>query len=168
MAGISSLHSIRTTCRNSSGTRPGPPGITSAAAPSPPISPTGRYVLGINASTYRVQRYFQEERALSFTVDATEAPGTQWYEVRLGTLRPRLDWQILDGEKGYYRGSEVTVLMAVYNGELFLPAAIESVLNRTFTDFEFIIFDDASTDATPEILHAIQDRVCASSGTRRM
>jgi lipopolysaccharide transport system ATP-binding protein len=60
----------------------------------------GRYVLGLNASTYRVRRYFQDEHALSFTVDATHSPGTQWYEVRLGTLRPRLDWQIQDGEKG--------------------------------------------------------------------
>jgi lipopolysaccharide transport system ATP-binding protein len=35
----------------------------------------GRYVLGLNASTYRVKRYFQDERALTFTVDAVGAPG---------------------------------------------------------------------------------------------
>lgn len=54
----------------------------------------GRYIIGINASTYRVRRYFQDENALSFTVDASGAPGMQWGELRLGPMRPRLDWQI--------------------------------------------------------------------------
>jgi lipopolysaccharide transport system ATP-binding protein len=54
----------------------------------------GRYVLGLNASTYRVKRYFQDERALTFTVDAVGAPGKQWPEVRMGLVRPRLDWEI--------------------------------------------------------------------------
>ncbi len=60
----------------------------------------GRYALGINASAYRVRRYFQDERALTFSVDAVGAPGKQWPEVRLGLIRPRLDWDILplDGE----------------------------------------------------------------------
>jgi len=54
----------------------------------------GRYVLGVNASSYRVKRYFQDEQALTFTVDATGAPGMQWPEVRRGPIRPRLEWQI--------------------------------------------------------------------------
>ncbi len=54
----------------------------------------GRYVLGVNASSYRIRRYFQDEQALTFTVDATGAPGMQWPEPRLGPVRPRLDWQI--------------------------------------------------------------------------
>jgi lipopolysaccharide transport system ATP-binding protein len=54
----------------------------------------GRYILGLNASSYRLRRYFQEEQALSFTVDATDAPGSQWPELRLGPVRPRLAWQI--------------------------------------------------------------------------
>lgn len=54
----------------------------------------GRYVLGINASSYRIRRYFQEEQSLAFTVDATNAPGSQWPETRLGPVRPRLAWQI--------------------------------------------------------------------------
>jgi lipopolysaccharide transport system ATP-binding protein len=54
----------------------------------------GRYVLGLNASTYRVQRYFQDEQAMTFTVDASGAPGMQWLEPRQGPIRPRLDWQI--------------------------------------------------------------------------
>ncbi len=54
----------------------------------------GRYILGINASTFRVRRYFQDEHALAFTVDAAGAPGMQWQEPRLGPLRPRLAWQV--------------------------------------------------------------------------
>jgi lipopolysaccharide transport system ATP-binding protein len=54
----------------------------------------GRYVIGINASAYRVKRYFQDERALTFTVDAAGAPGKQWPEPRMGLVRPRLDWRI--------------------------------------------------------------------------
>jgi len=54
----------------------------------------GRYVLGVNASSYRVKRYFQDEQALVFNVDAAGAPGMHWPEARKGLIRPRLDWQI--------------------------------------------------------------------------
>lgn len=54
----------------------------------------GRYVLGINASSFRVKRYFQDEQALTFTVDVAGAPGMQWPENRLGPVRPALDWSI--------------------------------------------------------------------------
>jgi lipopolysaccharide transport system ATP-binding protein len=54
----------------------------------------GRYVLGVNASAYRIRRYFQDEQALAFTVDATGAPGMQWAELRPGPVRPRLAWDI--------------------------------------------------------------------------
>lgn len=42
--------------------------------------------------------------------------------------------------------------MSVYNGERFLVPAIESILDQTFTDFEFLVLDDGSTDGTPHIL----------------
>jgi len=54
----------------------------------------GRYVIGLNASSFRVKRYFQDDQALSFFVDGSGAPGTQWPEQRLGPVRPRLDWKI--------------------------------------------------------------------------
>ncbi len=54
----------------------------------------GQYVLGVNASTFRVKRYFQDEHALTFSVDPMGAPGKQWPEVRLGSVRPRLNWVI--------------------------------------------------------------------------
>jgi lipopolysaccharide transport system ATP-binding protein len=54
----------------------------------------GRYILGINASSYRVRRYFMDEQALSFNVNTSGAPGMQWAESRPGLLRPRLEWKI--------------------------------------------------------------------------
>jgi hypothetical protein len=46
----------------------------------------------------------------------------------------------------------ISVAMSVYNGENFLAAAIESVLAQDFADFEFLIIDDGSTDASPKII----------------
>jgi lipopolysaccharide transport system ATP-binding protein len=54
----------------------------------------GRYSLGMNAGSYKIRRYFQDEQALAFNIDAAGAPGTHWPEARLGLVRPRLDWKI--------------------------------------------------------------------------
>jgi lipopolysaccharide transport system ATP-binding protein len=54
----------------------------------------GQYVLGINASAFRIKSYFTDERALSFTVDAMGAAGMHWGETRQGPIRPQLDWAI--------------------------------------------------------------------------
>ena len=48
----------------------------------------------------------------------------------------------------------VTVLLAVYNGGAFLHEAVDSVLGQTFSDFELLIVDDASTDGAIESLPA--------------
>ena len=45
---------------------------------------------------------------------------------------------------------EITVLMPVRNGERYIKESIDSVLNQTLTDFEFLIIDDGSTDRTVE------------------
>ena len=52
---------------------------------------------------------------------------------------------------------KVSVLLSVYNGERYLGEAIESILNQTFTDFEFIIVDDGSTDSSSAILASYRD-----------
>ena len=52
---------------------------------------------------------------------------------------------------------KVSVVMSVYNGEKYLREAVDSILNQTFRDFEFIIIDDGSTDSTPEILRSYED-----------
>ncbi|MCL4559653.1 MAG: ABC transporter ATP-binding protein [Chloroflexi bacterium] len=54
----------------------------------------GRFIVWMNASSYRIRRYFQDEQALTFTVDATGAPGMHWPEPRLGPVRPRLEWKV--------------------------------------------------------------------------
>jgi len=55
------------------------------------------------------------------------------------------------------KNPKVTVLMSVYNGEKYLREAINSILNQTFKDFEFLIINDGSTDRTIEILQSYQD-----------
>ena len=52
----------------------------------------------------------------------------------------------------------VSVLMTVYNGVPFLADAINSVLAQTFNDFELVIIENGSTDATPEILKTFDDQ----------
>ncbi len=48
----------------------------------------------------------------------------------------------------------VSVVMCVYNDEKYLEKSIESILNQTFGNFEFIIVNDGSSDKTPEILNS--------------
>lgn len=48
----------------------------------------------------------------------------------------------------------VSIGLPVYNGERYLDQALQSLLAQTFTDFELIICDNASTDRTAEICHA--------------
>lgn len=55
------------------------------------------------------------------------------------------------------KDSKVTVLMSVYNGEKYLREAIDSILNQTFRNFEFLIINDGSTDRTAEILESYND-----------
>ncbi len=46
----------------------------------------------------------------------------------------------------------ISVILPVYNGEKYLKEAIESILNQTYTNFEFIIIDDGSKDSSLEII----------------
>lgn len=49
---------------------------------------------------------------------------------------------------------KVSVLTPAYNAEKWIGEAVESILNQTFSDWEFIIIDDGSTDKTWEIIQA--------------
>jgi glycosyltransferase involved in cell wall biosynthesis len=52
----------------------------------------------------------------------------------------------------------LTIGLPVYNGEEFLPDALDSLLAQTFADFRLVISDNASTDATPEICRTYVSR----------
>jgi lipopolysaccharide transport system ATP-binding protein len=56
----------------------------------------GRFIVGVNASAYRIKTYFHDEQALAFNVDSAGAPGMQWPEPRLGPVRPALKWRITE------------------------------------------------------------------------
>lgn len=49
----------------------------------------------------------------------------------------------------------ITIGLAVYNGERYVASAIGSILRQTFTDFELLIADNASTDGTRRIVESI-------------
>lgn len=52
---------------------------------------------------------------------------------------------------------KITVVLPVYNGSKYLKETIESVLNQTFTDFDFLIINDVSTDNSEEVILSFTD-----------
>jgi len=52
----------------------------------------------------------------------------------------------------------ITVLMPAYNAAEYLNEAIESIINQTFTDFEFLIIDDGSSDNSIDIIKSYNDK----------
>lgn len=52
---------------------------------------------------------------------------------------------------------KVTILMPVFNGEEYLRQAIVSILEQTFTDFEFLIINDGSMDSSVDIIQSYDD-----------
>jgi glycosyltransferase involved in cell wall biosynthesis len=54
--------------------------------------------------------------------------------------------------------SLISIIMPVFNGEKYLEHAIDSILSQTYTNFEFIIVDDKSTDSSPKIIKSFTDK----------
>lgn len=52
---------------------------------------------------------------------------------------------------------EISVVTSVHNGEAYLEECVDSILNQTFQDFEYIILNNGSTDHTAEILNRYSD-----------
>src|SRR4051812_43727318 len=53
---------------------------------------------------------------------------------------------------------KISIVMPVWNGEKYLRETMDSVLKQTFGDFEFIVIDDGSQDATMTILESYNDK----------
>ena len=51
----------------------------------------------------------------------------------------------------------VSIILPTYNGSKYIRTSIDSCLNQTFSDFELIIVDDASSDETPRIINSYKD-----------
>src|SRR6266540_3032517 len=52
---------------------------------------------------------------------------------------------------------QVTIIMPMYNGEVYLREAIDSILDQTLTDFEFLILNDGSSDRSPDVVRSYAD-----------
>src|SRR5438132_13873019 len=61
------------------------------------------------------------------------------------------DGSTVTGRREMNRRSQVSIGMPVYNGERYLSGALDSLLSQTLADFDLIISDNASTDATESI-----------------
>lgn len=60
----------------------------------------------------------------------------------------------------------VSVIMAAFNAQAYIEAALDSVFAQTFRDFEVVVVDDASTDGTGHILENRKDPCLRVSGMR--
>jgi glycosyltransferase involved in cell wall biosynthesis len=87
----------------------------------------------------------------------------------LGGLRDRNPWMCIDRQNpnslylaallkiSKMKPPVLSIIMPVYNSVNYLAEAVESVLLQTFTNFELIIIDDASTDGSAEIISGFKD-----------
>ena len=51
----------------------------------------------------------------------------------------------------------ISIIMSVYNEEIYLKEALQSIFNQTIEDYELIIVDDCSTDRTVEIIKSFKE-----------
>lgn len=76
-----------------------------------------------------------------------------------GDIHQLIQKKIQSREKVEEKHPLVSVLMSAYNHEKYVGKTIESVLNQTYQNFEFLIADDCSTDGTVEEILKYEDRI---------
>ncbi|MDJ0570887.1 MAG: glycosyltransferase [Pleurocapsa sp. MO_192.B19] len=54
----------------------------------------------------------------------------------------------------------ISIVVPVYNGSKYIEAAIKSILNQTYSNYEIIVVDDGSTDDTRDKLKPYEDEIC--------
>lgn len=67
--------------------------------------------------------------------------------------------------------NRLTVFMPVYNAECFLEKAVESILDQTYREFDFLVIDDGSTDNSHRILESYKEKdariiLCENKGNK--
>lgn len=103
---------------------------------------------------FRLYPERRNARALPASPAQSVLPGASGYAPFLDFKRQLYGGLPLDfaGLSSCRRPGLVSVILPVYNGELFVAQAIESVLAQKYPDFELLVVDDGSTDGTPQIL----------------
>ena len=64
---------------------------------------------------------------------------------------------MLSAERNESMNPRVSIILPTYNGKKYIRESIDSILKQSFTDWEFIVVDDCSTDGTAEILKEYAD-----------
>jgi|GEM_PF-605453 len=145
-------------------------GVTSRAAiPVPPVVTTNRAPSPVAASIASAMPSMSSDTT---TIASTSYPlaarisRTAGPDVSTRSPREAASEQVMTRARIMARDSmrssmpimpRVTVLIPTYHDAPFLGAAIDSILAQTFTDFELLVIDDASTDRSREIVEAYRD-----------
>lgn len=124
------------------------------------LKPEGKLIFETVANIKN--RVFQGFRAHKLTEDyfgediLTQCEHNNFSELYVLTKTENVSWnmaeQIEIDEKLCYEGPLVSVIMSCYNHEAFVADAIESVLNQSYKNIEFLVADDASTDNSVEVM----------------
>jgi glycosyltransferase involved in cell wall biosynthesis len=104
---------------------------------------------------YSNQKWFKSENRV--ILKATINKNDIFYAKKSGEYEVVVDSGKLINVEIFKMNPKISVVMSVYNGQDYLDEAIESILNQTYKDFEFIIINDGSIDNSLEIIKKYQN-----------